>query len=413
MGAPKSAGREGNRNAPLSCWKANRTGKDRPIVLTGRAVRTEPCRVRAAPPRVRRSTRWPIWACAKGDTPIQSLNQQRPNDPTFLACPSAHKTHARMPRTIRTAACQLDQAVPCGSIRGSMFLLAHLSDPHLSPLPAPRWSELAGKRAIGFLNWRRRRHFIHRSDVLARIVADLKANAPDHVAVTGDLVNISLASEYVPAAAWLAALGTARNVTLVPGNHDAYVRAAARHPQAHWGDYMRGDDAGAAAFPFLRRRPPLALIGLSSAVPTAPLIATGRLGVEQIAKLAEMLTLSRREGLFRVVLIHHPPLSRPSRRFRRLLDGPELRSVLARQGAELVIHGHDHEHALIRLDGPGRSIPAVGVPSASEAPPGEHGPAGYNLYRIDGGAGAWGCEVVSRGLARDGATVTEIKRFDL
>jgi hypothetical protein len=67
------------------------------------------------------------------------------------------------------------QAVPFGSIRGNMFLLAHLSDPHLSPLPTPRWSEVAGKRAIGLLNWRRRRHFIHRSDVLAHIVADLKA----------------------------------------------------------------------------------------------------------------------------------------------------------------------------------------------------------------------------------------------
>ena len=80
-----------------------------------------------------------------------------------------------------------------------MFTLAHLSDPHLAPLPQPRWLELVGKRATGYLNWRRRRHRLHRSDVLARITADLKQQGADHIAVTGDLVNIALAGEYAPA----------------------------------------------------------------------------------------------------------------------------------------------------------------------------------------------------------------------
>src|SRR5262249_15949346 len=151
----------------------------------------------------------------------------------------------------------------------------------------PRWSELAGKRATGYLNWRRKRHLVHRSDVLARVVADLKAQAPDHIAVTGDLVNIALGSEYAPAAAWLAALGTPRDVTLGPGNQDGYGGGGARYPSAHWGDYLRGDDGG--TFPFLRRRGSLALIGLSSAVPTAPFMATGRLGAAQLAELAELL----------------------------------------------------------------------------------------------------------------------------
>jgi 3',5'-cyclic AMP phosphodiesterase CpdA len=291
-----------------------------------------------------------------------------------------------------------------------VFVLAHLSDPHLAPLPAPRWSELAGKRATGFLNWQRKRRLVHRSEVLARVVADLKAQAPDHIAVTGDLVNIALADEYPPAAAWLAGLGPPRDVTVVPGNHDAYVRAAVRHPAAHWGDYMRGDD-GADGFPFLRRRGPLALIGLSSAVPTAPFTATGRLGSAQIAALAALLDRSRREGLFRVVLIHHPPLSKPARRFKRLVDGAALRAVLAQHGAELVLHGHDHEHALVHLDGPQRPIPVMGVPSASAAPPGDHDAAGYNLYRID--ADARRCEAISRGLTTDGESLSEMRRVQL
>jgi 3',5'-cyclic AMP phosphodiesterase CpdA len=295
----------------------------------------------------------------------------------------------------------------------AMFVLAHLSDPHLGPLPAPRLRELLGKRATGFINWRRKRHLIHRGDVLARIVADLKAQAPDHIAVSGDLVNIALPGEYVAALTWLSSLGPPHDVTLVPGNHDVYVRGAARFPPLHWSRYMRGDDGAETAFPFLRRRGPLALIGLSSAVPTAPFMATGRLGGEQLARLAQMLDDCGRHGLFRVVMIHHPPISPPARRFKRLLDGADLCAVLSRHGAELVIHGHDHRRSLIELKGPRGPIPVVGVPSASEAPPGEHDRAGYNLYRVEGEAGAWRCDVISRGLSAAGDTVVEVSRTRL
>ena len=294
-----------------------------------------------------------------------------------------------------------------------MFVLAHLSDPHLGPLPAPQLRELLGKRATGFINWRRKRQRIHRGDVLARIVADLTAQAPHHIAVTGDLVNISLPGEYPPALAWLASLGAPHDVTLVPGNHDIYVREAARLPQLHWSDYMRGDDSAMTAFPFLRRRGPLALIGLSTAVPTAPFMATGRLGGGQIARLAETLDRCAREGLFRVVMIHHPPISPPARRLKRLVDGTDFCAVLARHGAELVIHGHDHARSLIELKGPRGPIPVVGVPSASEAPPGEHDPAGYNLYVVEGEAGGWRCEAISRGLSAGGDTVAEVGRTEL
>jgi 3',5'-cyclic AMP phosphodiesterase CpdA len=296
----------------------------------------------------------------------------------------------------------------------SAFLLAHLSDPHLGPLPRPQIGELANKRALGLINWQRNRRAVHRADVLERVVADLKAQQPDHVAVTGDLINLSLAGEYPPARVWLETLGPAAEVTLVPGNHDAYVRGAAQHPQLHWGDYMRGDDTAApeaadgSAFPFVRRRGPLALIGLSSAVPTGPLMATGKLGSAQLQRLAAVLDRARDQGLFRVVLIHHPPVSTRSHYLKRLVDGPQFRDTLALHGAELVIHGHNHEHCRTELTGPRGAIAAIGVPSASEAPPGEH--AGYNLYRIEDAPGAWRFETISRGLSEDGESIVELKR---
>jgi len=295
-----------------------------------------------------------------------------------------------------------------------MFALAHLSDPHLGPLPTPRPSELASKRVLGFINWTRKRRLIHRGEVLDALVADLKAQSADHIGVTGDLTNISLPQEFAAARRWLDRLGAARDVTVVPGNHDVYVRAARLEPARNWGDFMRGDtNATEISFPFVRRRGPLALIGVTTAVATAPFMATGRLGAEQIELLGETLAALGREACFRVVLIHHPPVSPPARRHKRLIDAAALRAMLARHGAELLLHGHDHVHSLVWLDGPGGHIPAVGVPSASVAVGGKDDPAAYNIYQIDGGPGGWRCEAITRGLAPTGDAVVELKRQTL
>jgi len=288
-----------------------------------------------------------------------------------------------------------------------MFVLAHISDLHLSY--RPRLIELAGKRGLGFVNWMRGRRYIHRAEIVDAITRDLKANAPDHIAVTGDLVNLSLPGEYARARSWLAQLGPAHDVTVIPGNHDIYVPQTRRGPAEFWGDYMRGDDGAASGtFPFIRRRGDVSLIALSTAVPTGAFMATGELGEEQLARLVQALQATHET--FRVVLIHHPPVSPPERYLRRLIDAAAFRRVLAEHGAELVLHGHDHRRALVWLDGPGGRIPAVGVPSASaRIPHGHENAAGYNLYRIDGGTKAWRCEMIARERGSDGQ-VREVER---
>ena len=287
-----------------------------------------------------------------------------------------------------------------------MFTLAHLSDPHLAPLPAPRWSELIGKRVTGYINWQRKRRFIHDAAVLAKIVADLKAQAPGHIAVTGDIANIALPAEFPSGRDWLEGLGSPRDVSFVPGNHDVYVREAAFYATRQWGAYMC-DDEGVGGFPFVRRRGPLALIGISTGVPTAPFLATGWIGTEQLAELSAVLNALKGESLFRVVLIHHPPVSAAARH-KRLLDAPILLRVIAAHGADLLIHGHDHVHMINWLNGPnGTRVPAVGVPSASAAPGTSKDAAAYNLYAIDGAPGAWRCELTSRGIDSAGAVIEQ------
>ena len=92
-----------------------------------------------------------------------------------------------------------------------MFTLAHLSDLHLGPLPrADSWRDYLGKRALGKISWHRRRRFLHDPAIAMAMVADIKAHAPDHVALTGDLINIALKQEFVHAAEWLQGLRCGR-----------------------------------------------------------------------------------------------------------------------------------------------------------------------------------------------------------
>ena len=275
------------------------------------------------------------------------------------------------------------------------FLLAHLSDPHVPPLPVARLRDLTGKRLLGYLNWTRNRVAIHRRDVLDALVADMQAQRPDHIAVTGDVVNLALDAELAPSLKWLQSLGAARDVTVIPGNHDAYVRGALEKFCKTLDPYLRGDD-GAAAFPFLRRRGPVALVAVSSGVPTPPLMATGRLGETQRAALDAILAPLADEPLFRVLLIHHPLRSKHG--MKQLTDAPEVLDILKRRGVDLVLHGHDHVHATIHVDGPDGAIPVVCVPSASAIAHGSRPAAAYNLFAIDGAKGAWRCSQTVRGL---------------
>ena len=291
------------------------------------------------------------------------------------------------------------------------FTLAHLSDPHLPPLPAARLRDLASKRALGYLNWIRNRHKYHRREVLDALVADVRAQAPDHIAVTGDLVNLALEAEFAPSLQWLASVGEAEHVTVIPGNHDAYVRATRHRAAEIWADYVRGDvDGGNGAFPFVRKRGPVALIGLSSAVPTLPLMATGSLGRAQLQALDRILAQLASEQAFRVLLVHHPLHS--TSRVKRLTDSRQLRALIRQHGVELVLHGHDHIHSTMWLEGPRGEIPAVGVPSASAIAHRHYPAAAFNLFSIERTNDAWRVEQTVRAIDRD-MRVKEIRRVKL
>jgi 3',5'-cyclic AMP phosphodiesterase CpdA len=283
-----------------------------------------------------------------------------------------------------------------------MFTLAHISDIHLAPLPRPRLHHLLSKRVLGYANWTRRR-FRHRRDVLDRLMADLAAQGPDHIALTGDLVNIALPEEFRAARTWLEGVAGPEGITVIPGNHDAYVPGALAQTRRQWRDFMTGDhDPSSVVFPFVRHRGPIAIIGVNSARATAPFMATGHLGERQLEMLRLTLRQEHRHEKFRVVLLHHPPAPETRHRTQRLVEADAFLKVIAEEGAELVLHGHLHAGSLVYVEGKHGEVPVVGVPSASNPPGNLHAAAAFNLYHIAGKPGDFSCHMKSVGFTKRG-----------
>jgi 3',5'-cyclic AMP phosphodiesterase CpdA len=296
-----------------------------------------------------------------------------------------------------------------------MFRLAHISDPHLGPLPPVAWQELMSKRITGYVNWQHHRGKAMASPALNHVMADIKAHGPDHLAITGDLVNLGLDAEVANAKAWLDTLGSGTDVSVVPGNHDAYVPGALAKACKAWAPFMTGDEApkaltAASMFPYVRVRHNVAIIGVSSAIATIPFVARGELRPGQAKRLGKTLEACAEQGLFRVILIHHPPVRGVAAMHKRLFGIGLFQSVVAKHGAELVLHGHTHLQTLHHIPGLTTQIPVVGVSSTSQAPGGLRPAAGYNLFEISGMPGAWRCMVERRSVTEQSGVAVGVQR---
>jgi len=291
-----------------------------------------------------------------------------------------------------------------------MFLLAQLSDVHLAPLPQPGLAELLGKRLSGYLSWRHNRQTIHAREIVDLLVADIKNMKPDHVAITGDLVNIALEAEFSQAQQWLEDFGSGDWISVVPGNHDAYVPVSRKKGIDRWHSYMTGNIPNphhtrcfAGDFPYVRRFDDIALVGVSTAIPTLPFVAGGRIGKDQLDALENILRDFGQQNLCRVIMIHHPPLPGQNRWRKALWDADDFKDVLNRQGAELILHGHNHTHMFQTTPGPDAEIPVYGVPSASMVTKKHKPPACYYLFEIEKTHQNWSISGTKRTLLPDEA----------
>jgi 3',5'-cyclic AMP phosphodiesterase CpdA len=296
------------------------------------------------------------------------------------------------------------------------FTLAHLTDPHMACHDDIRFADLLNKRFLGYIKWRLKRSATHHEEVLSSLIDDLRASRPDHIVVTGDLTHLGLPAEFQKAKEFLSALGAPSEVTVIPGNHDAYVAAALEHGLPHWAEYIVSDQhkitagqpfSSGALFPSLRIRGSVALIGVSTARPCSTFLAVGRIGKEQQQRLQKILIETGRKGLFRVILIHHPPVNGAVSWRKRLTDAEAFRAIVHQHGAELILHGHAHRLAQAQLKTPGGYVPVIGISSASAADGHSKRRAQYHIYRLSQTANGRQVHVCVRSFVRRKEFITQ------
>ena len=278
--------------------------------------------------------------------------------------------------------------------------IAHLSDLHLisaEHIPARR---LLNKRFTGWVNLKLRRGQQHLRMVAQAVAHEVAAHHVDHVVITGDLTNLALEAEFELVRSFLEAdlRLPPDQVSVVPGNHDAYTGGAhrSRRFQCYLGEYITSDLPGASGvpgigrFPYVRLRGPTAIIGLSSALPQLPLVAAGQLGKPQTMALHALLAHEEVSRRLPIILQHHPwhPVGSAAKSaLEGLRDAAGELAVLAQLDRGMLLHGHLHRRMHRTIPTARGHIDAICSTSASLLHDDLDRVGGFNLYDVaDDGA---------------------------
>jgi 3',5'-cyclic AMP phosphodiesterase CpdA len=274
--------------------------------------------------------------------------------------------------------------------------IAHISDLHVIALDGAVPFRLLNKRLTGYVNLKLVRSHMHQLRLAQAVAREVRRGGFDHVVITGDLTNLALEQEFERARTLLEEdLGSSPDaVSIVPGNHDVYTHGAhrSRRFDHYLGRFASSDLPGLGgvtlpgAFPFVRLRGPVAIIGLCSALPRPPLVASGVLGAAQREALARILAHPEVQTRTPIILQHHPPHN-PASRSKTLLEGlwdaPEERALLACLTRGLMLHGHLHRRIRRTLVTGTGAVEAVGTSSASLHHAAPDRMAGYNVMELD------------------------------
>jgi 3',5'-cyclic AMP phosphodiesterase CpdA len=268
--------------------------------------------------------------------------------------------------------------------------LAHCSDLHLLSHAGARWVELANKRWIGAANLIGTRSRHYHVAAFEDMIADINALGIDHVLCTGDVTNLAMRREFEFARGKFDTLTAgSTHVTVIPGNHDAYIAEGVPLFLELFADYAT-TDAGwehEERWPIVRIRGDLALIALSTSMATPWFTAYGRVGQGQLERLGQILVDERLRGKVRVVAIHHPPAGhRAKKKIRGLRDHEDFARVIAECGADLIVHGHEHVDVSEVLSGPAGPVPVRGVQSGTYFHNKPDRTARYRIFEIENGA---------------------------
>jgi 3',5'-cyclic AMP phosphodiesterase CpdA len=136
------------------------------------------------------------------------------------------------------------------------MIISHTSDIHLPLTFKPTISSLFNKRVIGYINHNSNRRNVHKLENIELILHDIKLkNKTGHTILSGDIVNLSLEEEFINANEFLGKYFTKYNLSIIPGNHDAYVDIEYKNSLYHLANYLNECDPlnQDITFPYIKK----------------------------------------------------------------------------------------------------------------------------------------------------------------
>lgn len=226
-----------------------------------------------------------------------------------------------------------------------MTRIAHLSDLHLLE-DSHRERDAAGRLRLSFLSFGRPLDAEARRQRLERALAAYRTSRAEHLILTGDLTEDGREAQFETLASVLLGSGIdPREVTLVPGNHDAYQRPTA-FAEALLGPLAAF--AGTSTVGIVTELDDVAIVPISTAIFQPITRSAGEIAREQLEHIDQVgraLTTSRRAI---AVAQHHQPYGYAVRAF-NWVDGLQNHAsamgLLQRRRELHVLHGHRHRQS--------------------------------------------------------------------
>jgi 3',5'-cyclic AMP phosphodiesterase CpdA len=296
----------------------------------------------------------------------------------------------------------MNESSETGGHANESLRFVQLSDLHLSSIKTPKLTQLMNKRILGYLSWLRKRRHTHQRWILDLAIEEIRQLRIDHYAITGDLTHIGLKNEFEQVTQWLNSVGSADDITLIPGNHDLYVNEQWDRSFALWENYMLGDNQTRhelsnqaltqlnQLYPIVRIRKHVAFVGLSSAFDAPWFRATGEVAETQLSRLQVLLNSKALDNYCKVLLVHHPLTMTHTPARKCLLNRDKLTNLLKQHPVDLVLHGHGHNSCYDSIDcADNRETPIIGMSSTSSINQTRDYKAEFLLFDIRKKAQGW------------------------
>ncbi len=252
--------------------------------------------------------------------------------------------------------------------------IAHISDLHISSNSKYSLLKFINKRVIGAVNLFFNRKKEYPPTMIEKLVEHISQQGVEHTVVTGDLTNLAFPEEFQRAQEILSPL---KNITIVPGNHDNYTRESFK--KKRFNSYFH------EPIPNIKKiDDDVAIITLSSSIPTGYFFSAGKISDEQLKFLENNLLADDIKDRLKIVLIHHhiEKVSKAKEYISSIRNRSEFLSTLEKCKVDIVLHGHRHENSHYQIKVKNHTIDVYECGASGRVS--NKFPGNYNIYTIEG-----------------------------